>query len=196
MFSWFSKCPSCNKTEDSKADISSPKMSSFRKGVLRFSLQSRNWNPQYLDLQARKAQWRAYTLLIGLANSVWKNATNKVEHKIHKYFAPLKYRAAYKLKRTSGFVLLERLRYPGFGVRVRVFFFKMVNNLVIIEPSVPKTRSARPTRWSISTGIPKFVIPRSKTTLTHQHSFQIRTTRVWNSQAGPSWWTETQHDKF
>jgi hypothetical protein len=52
-----------------------------------------------------------------------------------------------------------------------VFFFKMVNNLVIIEPSVvPKTRSSIPTRSSISTDIPKFVIPRSKTT-THQHSF-------------------------
>ena len=59
----------------------------------------------------------------------------------------------------------------------------MVNNLVIIEPSVvPKTRSARPTRSSINTDIPKFVIPRSKTT-THQRSFLIRTTRVWNSLA-------------
>ena len=64
-----------------------------------------------------------------------------------------------------------------------VFFFKMVNNLVIIEPSVvPKTRSVRPTRSSINTDIPKFVIPRSKTT-THQRSFLIRTTRVWNSLA-------------
>ena len=61
--------------------------------------------------------------------------------------------------------------------------FKMVNNLVIIEPSVvPKTRSARPTRSSVNTDIPKFVIPRSKTT-THQRSFLIRTTRVWNSLA-------------
>ena len=59
----------------------------------------------------------------------------------------------------------------------------MVNNLVIIEPSVvPKTRSVRPTRPSINTDIPKFVIPRSKTT-THQRSFLIRTTRVWNSLA-------------
>ena len=64
-----------------------------------------------------------------------------------------------------------------------VFFFKMVNNLVIIEPSVvPKTRSARPTRSSINTDIPKFVIPRSKTT-TRQRSFLFRTTRVWNSLA-------------
>jgi hypothetical protein len=61
------------------------------------------------------------------------------------------------------------------------FFFEMVNNLVIIEPSVvPKTRSARPTRSSINTD--KFVIPRSKTTM-HQRSFLIRTTRVWNNLA-------------
>jgi hypothetical protein len=60
-----------------------------------------------------------------------------------------------------------------------VLFYKIVNGLVNVKPSlIPTIRTSRPTRSSTSTAT-KFIIPKCKTT-THQRSFFIRTTRVWN----------------
>ena len=120
------------------------------------------WSPQSINLIARleKVQRRATKFILNLPFSSPDS------------YIPRDYS------------LYHYLHYvTGMSFWICFFFFKMVNNLVIIEPSVvPKTRSARPTRSSINTDIPKFVIPRSKTT-THQRSFVIRTTRVWNSLA-------------
>ena len=60
-----------------------------------------------------------------------------------------------------------------------VLFYKIVNGLVNVKPSLmPTTRSSRPARSSTTTAS-KFIIPKCKTT-TRQRSFFTRTTRVWN----------------
>ena len=60
-----------------------------------------------------------------------------------------------------------------------VLFYKIVNGLVNVKPSLmPTIRSSRPTRSS-TTNATKFIIPKCKTT-TRQRSFFTRTTRVWN----------------
>ena len=60
-----------------------------------------------------------------------------------------------------------------------VLFYKIVNGLVNVKPSlIPTIRTSRPTRSSTSTAT-KFIIPKCKTT-THQRSLFIGTTRVWN----------------
>ncbi len=60
-----------------------------------------------------------------------------------------------------------------------VLFYKIVKGLIKVKPSlIPTIRTTRPTRSSTNTTT-KFIIPKCKTT-THQRSFFIRTTRVWN----------------
>ncbi len=60
-----------------------------------------------------------------------------------------------------------------------VLLYKIVKGLIKVKPSlIPTIRTTRPTRSSTNTTT-KFIIPKCKTT-THQRSFFIRTTRVWN----------------
>ena len=60
-----------------------------------------------------------------------------------------------------------------------VLFYKIIHDLVSIHPIIhPTIHSSRPTRSSTSKN-PKFVVPKCKT-VTHQRSYIIRTTRIWN----------------
>ncbi len=63
-----------------------------------------------------------------------------------------------------------------------VLFYKIVNGLVKVKPLIPTIRTTRQLRSSTNTAT-KFIKLKCKTT-THQRSFSIRTTRVWNLLAG------------
>ena len=61
-----------------------------------------------------------------------------------------------------------------------VLFYEIIHDLIIsVHPTIgPTIHSSRPTR-SFTSKNPKFVVPQCKT-VTHQRSYIIRTTRIWN----------------
>ena len=114
------------------------------------------WSPQSIELITRleRIQRRASKFILGLPFSTEVTYVSRLQSL---YLIPLCYWHEY----------LDL-----------VFLYKITHGLVKAK-NPPVQKKSRSTRLSSRTNI-RYVIPRCKTT-THQRSFQIRTTRVWNT---------------
>ena len=117
------------------------------------------WSPQSIDLSRRveRVQRRATKLILNLP---FRTEISYKERLLSLHLLPLSYWHEY----------LDIM-----------FFFKAINNLITIDPSILPTPHVpqRTTRSSATTDVLSFR-PKKCRTVTYQRSFFVRTCRIWN----------------
>ena len=124
---------------------------------------------------------------LGYATQIWapqtKELTRQVERiqrRASKFILGLPFRCGLSYKDRLMKLNLLPLTYWHEYLDL-IYFFKIVNGIVDINPSViPQVRLSRPTRSTTNLGSNQFFTRKCKTT-TFQKSFLVRTTRIWNN---------------